>query len=223
MAPEFQDCASEAMSVHAGAESLDLEHGGTRLVQVIHESVRDFFLHYNGFMMLDPEGGLSASHTVADGHLSIITTCLDYINIRDMDALVEIRTRVNMRTSQDVLVVQSFSGSDLFDFEPGLDMLKRGLKRSTSVSSFDSASSPNRCEFWLQISKKIKKYQSPNKFNTLPSHEKQSLEKPRLEESQGSGRTSKPHANVNARNFEGWPVLHQAPQNHDSIAMEFLL
>lgn len=41
---ETQDTDFEGMSVVAGAGSLDLEHGETRVVQVVHESVRDFFL-----------------------------------------------------------------------------------------------------------------------------------------------------------------------------------
>lgn len=72
----------------AGAGSLDLEHGDTRIVQVIHESVRNFFLASNGFSMLDPS---LQSNPIGNGHLSIMATCLDYINIHELDALVEAR------------------------------------------------------------------------------------------------------------------------------------
>lgn len=83
-----QDKAIETISVHAGAGSLDLENGETRVIEVIHESVRQFFLHSGGFSILDPDIGPSA---VGNGHLSIINTCLDYINIVELDALVQAR------------------------------------------------------------------------------------------------------------------------------------
>ncbi|KAH7007260.1 hypothetical protein EDB80DRAFT_842532 [Ilyonectria destructans] len=83
-----QDKAIETISVHAGAGSLDLENGETRIIEVIHESVRQFFLQSGGFSILDPDIGPSA---VGIGHLSIINTCLDYINIVELDALVQAR------------------------------------------------------------------------------------------------------------------------------------
>ncbi|KAH8666069.1 hypothetical protein BGZ61DRAFT_461584 [Ilyonectria robusta] len=83
-----QDKVIETISVNAGAGSLDLENGETRVIEVIHESVRQFFLQGGGFSILDPDIGPSA---VGIGHLSIINTCLDYINIVELDALVQAR------------------------------------------------------------------------------------------------------------------------------------
>ncbi|KAH6888456.1 hypothetical protein B0T10DRAFT_488212 [Thelonectria olida] len=76
------------MSVLAGAGSLDLERGESRVVQVIHESVREFFLRRAGFSILDigPESDL-----IGRGHLFIIYTCLSYIDITELDALVRAR------------------------------------------------------------------------------------------------------------------------------------
>ncbi|KAH8589753.1 hypothetical protein B0O99DRAFT_475591, partial [Bisporella sp. PMI_857] len=51
-----------------------------RVVQFIHESVREFFLHHNGFSFLDPNIG---PHFIGEGHLSILNTCLDYISISE--------------------------------------------------------------------------------------------------------------------------------------------
>ncbi|KAF4944299.1 hypothetical protein FGADI_12783 [Fusarium gaditjirri] len=82
---------SDISSVGVDAGSLTPEHGGTRIVQVIHESVRDFFLRGNGFSALDPS---LSSHPIGSGHLSIMATCLDYVNIGELDALVEARQRV---------------------------------------------------------------------------------------------------------------------------------
>ncbi len=87
---EVAENGSDKVSIHAGAGSLDLEHGDTRVVQVIHESVRQFFLLGNGFYVLDPS--LSPKSAIPTGHLSIINTCLDYMNVKELDALVQART-----------------------------------------------------------------------------------------------------------------------------------
>lgn len=83
-----QEGVIEDISIHAGAGSLDLEHGDTRIVQVIHESVREFFLKSNGFLVLDSS---LQFYPIGKGHLSIMETCLDYLNIKELDALVEAR------------------------------------------------------------------------------------------------------------------------------------
>lgn len=77
-----QDTGCETLSVCAGAGSLNLEYGESRVVQVIHESVRDYFLKGQSLQM---------PSTVGAGHLSIMATCLDYINIAEMDALIRAR------------------------------------------------------------------------------------------------------------------------------------
>ncbi|KAL3605220.1 hypothetical protein FPOAC2_00162 [Fusarium poae] len=75
-------------SACAAAGSLDLEQGETRVVQVIHQSVREFFLWSNGFLVLDPN---LESDVYGNGHLSIMSTCLDYIRITELDALIQAR------------------------------------------------------------------------------------------------------------------------------------
>ncbi|PHH91072.1 hypothetical protein CDD83_1768 [Cordyceps sp. RAO-2017] len=76
---------SKTTSVCAGAGSFNLECGETRVIQVIHESVRDFFLQESGFSVLDPTLEQDA---VGKSHLAIMGTCLDYLNITELDALV---------------------------------------------------------------------------------------------------------------------------------------
>lgn len=83
-----QKAETEVISMCAGAGSLDLEHGDSRVVQVIHESVRDFFLRGNGFSALDSS---LQNHPIGNGHLAIMTTCLDYVHISELDALVKAR------------------------------------------------------------------------------------------------------------------------------------
>ncbi|KAK4169755.1 hypothetical protein QBC43DRAFT_340361 [Cladorrhinum sp. PSN259] len=83
-----QDWYSDTMSMDASAGSVNSVHGESRVVQVIHGSVREFFLHGSGFSVIDPSLG---PHPVGKGHLSIIATCLDYINIRELDRFFEAR------------------------------------------------------------------------------------------------------------------------------------
>lgn len=90
----LHDSGSDVSSVGVDAGSLTLEHGGTRIVQVIHESVRDFFLRGNGFSALDPS---FLTNPTGRGHLSIMATCLDYVNIGELDALVGARQRLTYR------------------------------------------------------------------------------------------------------------------------------
>ncbi|KAI0971981.1 hypothetical protein F4678DRAFT_64958 [Xylaria arbuscula] len=91
---EVQDESLETLSVCAGAGSLNVEYGETRIVQVIHESVREFFLQNNGFLAVYPN---LEPEPVGYGHCSIMATCLDYINIRELDALVQARNLVEQR------------------------------------------------------------------------------------------------------------------------------
>lgn len=78
----------EILSVLAGAGSLDSEHGGTRIIQVIHESVREFFLKNNGFGFLDPT---LVMNPIGKGHVSLMDTLLDYISITELDMLIRAR------------------------------------------------------------------------------------------------------------------------------------
>ncbi|KAH7131210.1 hypothetical protein EDB81DRAFT_906235 [Dactylonectria macrodidyma] len=78
----------EIHSVLAGAGSLDSEHGGTRIIQVIHESVREFFLKNNGFVFLNPN---LVMNPIGKGHISLMDTLLDYISITELDMLIRAR------------------------------------------------------------------------------------------------------------------------------------
>lgn len=76
------------LSIRAGAGSLDLEQGETRIVQVVHQCVRDFFLDGDGFWLL---GRSTATDPDISCHISIAITCLDYICISELDDLVDAR------------------------------------------------------------------------------------------------------------------------------------
>ncbi|KAM7211106.1 hypothetical protein V8F06_013502 [Rhypophila decipiens] len=94
--PRDQDF--ESMSMHATAGSL-LEYGENRVVEVIHESVRQYFLQGKGFHILDPT---LMRNPIGDGHRFIMATCLHYINIAELDALFNARSQAadNHITSQ---------------------------------------------------------------------------------------------------------------------------
>ncbi|KAI8713771.1 hypothetical protein NCS52_01222600 [Fusarium sp. LHS14.1] len=89
----------EYLSIRAGAGSLDLEQGETRIVQVIHESVRDFFLKGSGSIFL---GVSAAADTIRGCHTTIAITCFNYIYITELDGLVDAR-RFN-REREDILL-----------------------------------------------------------------------------------------------------------------------
>ncbi|KAI0188411.1 heterokaryon incompatibility protein-domain-containing protein [Astrocystis sublimbata] len=90
-----QDETYKKTSVCARAGSLILDQGETRVVQVIHESVRDFFMKGSGFRAL----GYTGPDHIGNGHIQIMSTCLDYIKIKELDALVKVRKRFTIQSS----------------------------------------------------------------------------------------------------------------------------
>ncbi|KAJ2988239.1 hypothetical protein NUW58_g4084 [Xylaria curta] len=92
---DAQDESLEMISVCAGAGSLSLGSGETRVVQVVHESVREFFLQDNGFTAVGH--AFRDSDPIGCGHLTIMATCLDYINIKELDTLIQARNQVAER------------------------------------------------------------------------------------------------------------------------------
>lgn len=76
-------------STGAGAGSL-AEEGETRTVQVVHQSVREFFLGENGFLTLDPS---LKSNAVGLGHVTIVHNCFDYMCLNELDSLVAARKK----------------------------------------------------------------------------------------------------------------------------------
>ena len=120
----WEGTGSDDYSIAAGAGSLDLETGETRIVRLIHESVRQFFLHEEGFFILSPDLEHSA---VGEGYVSIMDTCLDFIGIPELDCLVNARLK---------------SPTQLDDFSKAESTRREGSRsRGSSIGSFGSASS----------------------------------------------------------------------------------
>ncbi|KAL2192988.1 hypothetical protein P885DRAFT_46402, partial [Corynascus similis CBS 632.67] len=96
-ATSADDPIEDAASIYAGAGSFASDHGETRIVRIIHWSVRQFLLSYvfvakeslHWNMMLGKTADVAISR--GDGHISIMNTCLDYLRIKELDALVEAR------------------------------------------------------------------------------------------------------------------------------------
>ncbi|KAK1759936.1 hypothetical protein QBC47DRAFT_338452 [Echria macrotheca] len=87
-----QDTEIEAASVHAGAGSLNLEQGETRVVGLIHESFGRFYVN-RGSSILGSDV-LSVAGVKGHMHTAIMNTCLDYITIAELDALIAARAAV---------------------------------------------------------------------------------------------------------------------------------
>ncbi len=146
--------SDDAMSHRAGAGSFLEEGGGTRVVQFIHESAREFFRERAGFSILRSPG--SDRRSVGDGHLSIMQTCFDYVQIRELDALVEareeIRTGICYRKPRPWKENQPSKLHFGFKRRPGCQCEEKSgrgfayrktpaLGRRSSLASFSSASS----------------------------------------------------------------------------------
>ncbi|PTB78818.1 hypothetical protein M440DRAFT_1420863 [Trichoderma longibrachiatum ATCC 18648] len=128
----------DVVSMHAGAGSLNLEHGDTRIVQVIHESVRDFFLGSNGFSVLDSS---LRHHPIGHGHLTIMATCLDYVHIAELDALVKARILAAGRRDRAKHLDKTSSGDAHSQHSTAGEQLRPTVKDSRNASVFDSLAS----------------------------------------------------------------------------------
>lgn len=136
---DSHESADESMSDRAGAGSLDLNAGDTRVIQVIHESVRQYFIEGPGFAVLNPA---SAGKPLAHAHLSIMNSCLDYIQVRELDALVEARKLAQRRLASAGRVATEVKRI----VEPERD-------RASSVASFGSAGSHDGRQIQIELPK----------------------------------------------------------------------
>ncbi|KAF3026399.1 hypothetical protein E8E14_010010 [Neopestalotiopsis sp. 37M] len=112
-------------SMDGTAGSMDSRAGNSRKVRPVHESVRTFFLQHNGFSAVAEAG---QSYNLADGYITILHTCLDFVSLEDFDGLVELRR-------------QAFSTDRTRPRPVRSDKLSQKSSRSQSVASFSSASS----------------------------------------------------------------------------------
>lgn len=155
-----EDQASTDMdSEKGGAGSLEMDDGETRSVETIHDSVTHFFLHGNGFDILlsayrkhlIQRGHLDSatavwlpgqpiSTTLADGHFNIMVTCLAYLNVAELDDLVNARrSAMELETRSRAKTIDGDARAD----SPTtiLHFRRRSIKREGSVASFSSAGS----------------------------------------------------------------------------------
>lgn len=150
----WEETGSDDYSIAAGAGSLDLETGETRIVRLIHESVRQFFLHEEGFFILSPDLEHSA---VGEGYVSIMDTCLDFIGIPELDGLVNARlkslTQLNVFSEAESIRRGSsrFEGSRIRSFSSPSFIISKlkgltnaRLKSPTRLDVFSQAESIRR-------------------------------------------------------------------------------
>lgn len=132
-ADETGNDAAEATSTRAGAGSLSLGSGETRVVQDIHESVREFFL--NGARM-------GASFEKA-GHVSIMMTFLDYLRIAELDGLVNARiSRPSPLRSSTGGLPSTDYGSEPAATDQGLEPPDSIPRKPSTVSDLGSRGNP---------------------------------------------------------------------------------
>jgi len=95
----FLNDMPDTASARAGAGSFELVHGETRVVQLIHGSVRRFFLDkfsppYHCDIPNTPSSARLTTKRTALGHIVIMEICLVYLHIAELDALVSARNSV---------------------------------------------------------------------------------------------------------------------------------
>lgn len=95
----------EVGSILAGAGSFVLEQGTSGIVQFVHESVREFFFSGKGFATLNPR---LSSCPIGSGHLSILETSINFIRIRELDALISGRADAHSRSSYATTKISSY-------------------------------------------------------------------------------------------------------------------
>ncbi|SPJ75131.1 uncharacterized protein FTOL_04862 [Fusarium torulosum] len=93
-------------SIRVDAGSLDGEQGEARVVQVIHESVREYLLEGSDFTIL---ATVPSEDPLAGCHSAIVKTCADYMRISELDNLVLARQATTRRSSIQSSQI-SFSG-----------------------------------------------------------------------------------------------------------------
>ncbi|KAJ1326995.1 ankyrin repeat domain-containing protein 50 [Microdochium nivale] len=92
---EVRDDAMEATSIAAGAGSLDPTHGNSRLIRVAHESVYSYIQNklFGGYPQVTCHGRpFRCGSPIED--LKILQNCLDYLDMRELDAFVDARNMI---------------------------------------------------------------------------------------------------------------------------------
>ncbi|KAK5655609.1 hypothetical protein OQA88_5540 [Cercophora sp. LCS_1] len=106
--------APESDSNYAGAGSFTLEQGETRVVQLIHGSVRQFFLNklypskQSMYHWFNPSAEDAIKRT-GNCHMAIMQMCLSYLRIAELDALVAARLKAAERTPSSPMLLSTAS------------------------------------------------------------------------------------------------------------------
>ncbi|KAK8016646.1 hypothetical protein PG993_014835 [Apiospora rasikravindrae] len=154
------DASIDVDSEKGGAGSLEMDNGETRSVEIIHDSVTQFFLTGKGFEILlsayrkylTERGNLDAAATVwapgqplsttlAEGHFNLMLSCLAYLNVTELDDLVKARRSAMELEASNRSKNVSGNLARVDSPTTTLHHRRRSLRREGSVASFSSAGS----------------------------------------------------------------------------------
>lgn len=121
----FSGDTAECLSVAGNAGSLDFNNGDMRVVQLIHQSVRQLFLDGDGFAMLHPKLQQGQEN---DCLVSLMHSCLDFVFVPELDKFIASKLTGN-ETAARSRRRESIGSSH------------RSASAKSSVRSFTSASS----------------------------------------------------------------------------------
>ncbi|KAI0854646.1 hypothetical protein F4860DRAFT_520643 [Xylaria cubensis] len=142
---DITTAVSDSESLKADAGSLDSDLGDSRIVQPIHETVTEFFTSGSADWLFMEEG---LYDFLGYGHLSIASTCLDYIVIAEFDELVHARQRIGTPSpsdSQDNMVTRGRAGN------ADILQVKANRRRSRSATSFMSSASSHSGQYRVEL------------------------------------------------------------------------
>ncbi|KAJ2982499.1 hypothetical protein NUW58_g6428 [Xylaria curta] len=135
---------TDGFSITGVAGSMDLELGETRMVRVIHDTVRDWFVSGPGFALLGLEFRWNARGLA---YFSIIHTCLDFIAFKEFDLLVDARLEQRTNPTRSDIKPHGREGSRVRDRgkrprTPNIDSTKSPADTpDDDIGSFSSAAS----------------------------------------------------------------------------------
>lgn len=142
-------------SLDANAGSFSSELGDSRLVELMHESVREFMLQKGGFALMD---GTLSTDIPLQSHVFMSNMCLDYINILELDDWIAAKEQIwslDVQSSKEFLryKAEKLQSAVTRLAHPGmhtqlespqnpfLSLYGTRIRRGRSVSSFGSAAS----------------------------------------------------------------------------------
>ncbi|KAF2139899.1 uncharacterized protein K452DRAFT_335834 [Aplosporella prunicola CBS 121167] len=220
----------ETDSLHANPGSLFQDRDEDRIVQFIHESVREFFLNGDGFHVFGQQTKIDPTGT---GHLTIMETCLDFIKITELDTFIQGHAEAKTsksKTLRSILADSSGSLSSRSDdlseasFATSASSSLYENKRATSIPQVKSAASSD-LDYDLVDHDEISTSSAVPNSRHLGSKKKPAQGVQKINASSSiSLKGSKPvsHDHANAESLEGESVLQNWLGDLESISSDMV-